>query len=111
MKPIIPEFILNPQEDKKTDGHPYGQSYNVDDRMEGVFADISQSHYKIISEHRDPPVKRRIQKSRQRFDDLAPNPDSSLVTALGLNSALVHVYEIAVQIDVVLLWKDMPQEP
>jgi hypothetical protein len=111
MKPVIPEFILNPNEDEKANSHPDRKPHDVDDRMECVFSDISKGNYEIIFKHRHPPVKRCIHKSRKRFDDLPPNPDSHLETALCASPIGVHVCEIAVQIDIILLGEDMPQQP
>jgi len=111
MKPVIPEFILGPQENKKADGHPNREPHDVDDRMERVFADISQGHYEIIFEHRHPPVKCCIQESRKGSENFFPDPDFRFEPAFGLGYVGVHVCEIAIQIDIVLLGQDVPQQP
>jgi hypothetical protein len=79
--------------------------------MERVFADISQGHYEIIFKHRHPPVKRSIQESGQRFDDLAPDPDSGLQSTFGVDPVGIHIFEIAVQIDIILPGQDASQQP
>jgi hypothetical protein len=111
MKSIVSEVILHPKEDKKTDGHSDGKAYDVDTRMERVFADISQGYREIIFKHRHPPVKRSIQKSRKRFYDLTPYPDSCLESAFCANPMGIHIFKIPIKVDIILAWENPPQQP
>ena len=56
MKSIEAEFILHPEENKKTTSHAHGKTENIDKRITLVFSDSSHRDLKSVPEHHEPPI-------------------------------------------------------
>ncbi len=55
VKLVKAQFILNPEENEDAGGQADSQAENVDKGIASVFFEITESDFKIISDHDDTP--------------------------------------------------------
>jgi len=111
MKPVIAEFILNPQQDKHTTGQAHDQAGNIDKGKEFVLENITKTNLKIISQHDCPPVNGMKDKSGEGFKKLHPAPPPSWNLPFFFQKIPVYLFKILGKIDLVVIREDMLYQP
>ena len=90
MKPVVTEFILNPQKQKHTTRQTDSKAGYIDEGEDFVPSDVPQAEFKIMDKHDGLPAKEIAKKTGKEMKNLSPVPDGGKpAAAVLINPAIL----------------------